>query len=259
MMQAMGQLAENTNPINQKAWDQTSKPKFNGDPGVAWHRFTREWETAIREVDPTGKQLKDARKLQMFRECMDKGTQSVIQDYLETHPKVSFEEVFSVVDSMMGGDVKQMVRLDWENVQLRVKGDRLTLKDWLKFSSDFVLAMNRVKGRSLQEEHQLIMTQIPNVYRKRILRDQQRMQDSMPWVTVANFPESDKFEVAEFFRHQRVRIGEIHPDGQSFEIQCSSWDDRKKCCLSTEKLSMAKCWILSHVIGLWMPKTLLTR
>ena len=58
--------------------------------------------------------------------------------------------------------MNQQMRLAWQGIRIRMKGQSLTLQEWLEYKREFILAINRVDDRTPSEEFKEMMKGLPS-------------------------------------------------------------------------------------------------
>lgn len=153
-----------------------------------WKTFERKWTEHLEYVLACnrGMQPPDSLLLGDLRLALDPADQALLERRRDANPRLSYKEFFEELQSLYDRDTVAQQRVAWESLRLP-PGD-LTLDKWLEFIRNFQLLRDRVEDWTPQEEHRLLLSQLPRNWQRDVLREEAKRQKKRWLVRITNLP-----------------------------------------------------------------------
>ena len=194
------------------------KPEFRGN----WHDFAVKFNLFLQNVS-LAQNLTEEVKLMLLAGSLDQGSQLELQRRQELGERVQFQEFWNWLARRHGGDMQSSLRDDLRGLRLQNDG-KLTLAAWRDFEAKFKLIYSRMENPAEEEAQNLVLSQLPDLLRKGIFRQQQKRDEQTPMLRLKDIPGLNLAKAKELVQ---TAIGSEEPvvvseSGSSFIIKLFS-------------------------------------
>jgi hypothetical protein len=140
--------------------------------------------------------------------------------------QVDFDEFWAELEEEFEIDLQAKYRNAWHRVKL-YNPDKLTLKSWKGFCVDFELHRNRVQGWTEDEERDLLLKQLPQNWRGKVISEENRRKRTRFWATIlGNLDLTISLFRAKIRNSLHLEVGEIRQIPGGFLLALKSQEDR---------------------------------
>ena len=182
---------------------QNDMPRFNGRN---YTDFIRKWGPWLQDVAGLHGALSDEVRLRLFESAADDGVRFEIQRQRERGGVVKYQTIFSWFIQKYGGDTESEAVADLKNLRLQYEG-KLTNVEFIPFAQQFRLMYERQDTIPLEEAARILLAQVPDQMRQRVLNEQGRRTEGQPRVRLAGMSGISREEVIEFVTQTLIRKG----------------------------------------------------
>ena len=173
------------------ALQQSAKiPHFNGDDR-RWTDFVRDWTrySAYSLLNAPDGPMGDILKRDLLVNCLDGVLKKQFDSMIMRQPHTTFQDVWQHLEHRYQVDDPHRWRKEWAAVQLTTRGERIFLRDLHFFESAFETAKSMVSDWTAQEEIDLILKQLPDTWRTKVLRKEASERRNTFVVKLSNLPQ----------------------------------------------------------------------
>ena len=117
-------------------------------------------------------------------------------------------------------------RAAWKKIRLE-NAEKLNLLSWKKFCVNFELHRNRVENWNDDEERDLLMRNLPNAWRVKVVQEKNRRKRNQFWVFFYGPCESASALQQNLQDFLELEVGEIKMGLEGILVCCNSEEDRK--------------------------------
>ena len=178
-------------------------PVFNGRN---YNEFQRQWPLWLQQQASFHGPLADEVKLRLFESATEEGVRCEIQRQRERGEVVKYQQVYSWFMTRYGGDMEGEAVSDLKSLKLQYEG-KLTRMEFIPFVQNFRLKFERQDTIPLEEAVALLLAQVPENMRRRVLDEQTRRSERDPKVRVAGVLGVSVEDVREFVTRTLARRG----------------------------------------------------
>ena len=165
-------MAYAATPVQAHMASRTQQPIHTGLPGD-WKRFSDEFELFWESLGGVTAGT-DRQKLMVFKECLCETDKKVCVLKMTTDPGFSYTDFRREIDTKYLMRVSEEEgRKRWESTILKWEG-RLSIPVWELFCAKFSEAQRQVKKIAPWEARNLILRQLPNEIRTKLLLEEER-------------------------------------------------------------------------------------
>jgi hypothetical protein len=109
------------------------RPTLSQKHQGGWTTFAKQWQLHMQVVLACNKgiPIPDLLPLQYIKPSLDTSDQLMLENLLETNPRLSFTDFWGHMSGIYDGDSQAQLRLQWESVKI-AQGE-LNLDKWLHF------------------------------------------------------------------------------------------------------------------------------
>jgi hypothetical protein len=150
------------------------KPFFDGNL-QHWQDFVVAWQHYARYMllgAPEG-QAGDLLRRDTLVSCLSGALWKRWSGELRLRPTLTFDEVWSQLARAYEVDDPHTERRRWHEVRLQHSGGTIRLQEFLTFTTEFNLALQQVADLTDQEVLDLILKQLPEAWRTKVMRAEQ--------------------------------------------------------------------------------------
>ena len=206
------------NPVLSQLIMNTSKPLFLGTT-AHFPEFQRSWDEYLSLLKATQPGLQEAQILALFKTSLDPASGTQLKRLMEQKPTITTEEYMRIMEKTFGQDASGQTRQAWRNVQLRLKGGQLEINGWRDFQQQFELAASRVDDKGEREEFDLVYKQLPPFWQDKIVKDQQRKDQSKYWVRIGALPGFTMECLEDLLKQEDIKYRSIQTTHNGFNVQ----------------------------------------
>jgi hypothetical protein len=145
-------------------------------------------------------------KLRLFESATEEGVRCEIQRQRERGEVVKYQQVYSWFMTRYGGDMEGEAVSDLKSLRLQYEG-KLTRMEFIPFVQNFRLKFERQDTIPLEEAVLLLLAQVPENMRRRVLDEQGRRSERQPKVRLAGMLGISVEEVRQFVNQTLTRKG----------------------------------------------------
>jgi hypothetical protein len=167
-------------------------PYFDGCEGK-WIPFLKEWNKwSAYSLVGAPPQLEDVWKRDLFLTCLHKTLREHYENLISLNPSTTFNNIMEDIKKQFGMDNPHYFRNEWENVHLKVD-DKLNLADFLLWKSRYLTARSFVQDFTDQEDLDLVLKNLPQVWREKVLQQEAKDAEKKWVVKVLGSNASEEF------------------------------------------------------------------
>ena len=215
-------MAYAATPVQAHMASRTQQPIHTGLPGD-WKRFSDEFELFWESLGGVTAGT-DRQKLMVFKECLCETDKKVCVLKMTTDPGFSYTDFRREIDTKYLMRVSEEEgRKRWESTILKWEG-RLSIPVWELFCAKFSEAQRQVKKIAQWEARNLILRQLPNEIRTKLLLEEERRGNRR--LEISGLEGMETREVVEFFeRNAKTRIKSTKRGESQLEIMVHEKED----------------------------------
>ena len=216
------------NPLVAQTLQGAVQPVFDSNP-CNLPKFKREWSDYEQLMVMCGVgDIPEKLWLLILKGCLKGGAELRLETTMRLNPNLTRKEVWRELESRYGGDSDLAERNKWYQLRLVRTGIRpydLTLANWEAFEAAFNAQKMLVFNRTDEEEHRLIMQQLPRALQEKVYEEQVRRFNDSKCVRVVIPPNRSIDEVLQFLE-QKTEFQFVGgtPCGTGVLIDCGDSD-----------------------------------
>ena len=204
------------------------KPVLENKHQGGWRTFMRQWDQHMQFVLACNKGMipPDSLLLEALRVSLDKADQNLLEYRREQNPGLSFQAFWDELQSLYDRDTVAQSRMAWEAVKLP-PGD-LSLEKWLEFLGEFQLKRDRVEDRTPNEEYQLLLRGLPNLWQKEIIKEEAKRGKGKWLVRMTNIPPKSPLQLKHLVEDATgMEILTVQPTVNGVTVVCPTMEAQK--------------------------------
>ena len=208
----------------------TTRPTLQNKWHGGWRPFANQWERRMDMMKCLNKGglPPDQMILEDLKQCLPEADQKLLDQRREANRRLTYQEFYDELKSLYERDDCRQNRLAWERVKLS-QGE-LTLEKWEDFQRSFQLQRNRVEDWTPQEEHRLIVSNLSQKWREKVMKAEAKKQKNSWLVRMKNLPSKPVQTLQQQIEAvvgDRLDSVSLTPNGGVI-IECGSADTQKK-------------------------------
>jgi len=96
----------------------------------------------------------------------------------------------------------------------------MTLKDWRKFQSDWILLRGRVDDRTEGEEYRMLLRRLPEKWRILVGVESHNRTAKNLWVRMSNMPDITRVQLHNHLTSKEFAVKEVKPVENGYLVRC---------------------------------------
>ena len=153
-----------------------------------WKSFEKGWNQRLEFLLACNKGVvpPDTLLLRDLQQCLNSADQTLLEFRREQNADLTFHEFFAELQKLYDRDSVAQQRMAWQAVKL--PSGELTLYKWLDFLREFQLKKARVDDMTPQEEHTLLMDNLPMSWTRKVMEEEVKRRKGSHLVRMTNAP-----------------------------------------------------------------------
>ena len=149
------------------------RPWFEGEPS-RWAEFQGDWQryAAYSLLGAPEGEMGQVLKRDLFVGCLGGLLGKRYSGEISRKPMITFEAIFKELQRTYDVEDPHAARKKWQQVHLRRNGQDISLQNWMLFETEYELAKSNVPDFTAQEEIDLILTQLPESWRTKVMKEE---------------------------------------------------------------------------------------
>jgi len=138
---------------------------------------------------------------------------------MEQNADLTFQEFFAELQKLYDRDSVAQQRMAWQAVKL--PSGELTLYKWLDFLLEFQLKKSRVDDRTPQEEHKLLMDNLPTFWTRKVFEEEVKRRRGSHLVRMTNAPPKSPTDLQKDLQNALgCQVSRVEAVNNGFVIHC---------------------------------------
>ena len=148
--------------------------------------FERRWTLYLKLLqEGSPRPIPHAHILMLLKGYLDKASAARLEARMYAEPNLSYLRFWEELRSQFRRDVQVTHRQNWQKVQVRIVGKRLTLQEWAEFQALYVGKRALVDDWAETEDRSLVFRQIPKEYHKEIMSESATRRNGQFWLRIS--------------------------------------------------------------------------
>jgi len=149
------------------------RPWFEGEPS-RWTEFQGDWQryAAYSLLGAPEGEMGQVLKRDLFVGCLGGLLGKRYSGEISRKPMITFDAIFKELQRTYDVEDPHAARKKWQQVHLRRNGQDISLQNWMLFETEYELAKSNVPDFTAQEEIDLILTQLPESWRTKVMKEE---------------------------------------------------------------------------------------